>query len=80
VKDKVLPITSAADGGGDQPDSGARGATSKSVPWFPQDKTCILVSTIDSPFSYHLKDEVYTKLKVNLGDISINPSQLKPVD
>ena len=46
-------------GGGDQPDSGARGATSKSVPWFPEDKVCIIVSTIDSPFSYHLKDEVY---------------------
>jgi len=47
-------------GGGDQPGGGARGATSKSVPWFPQDKACILVSKIDSPFSYHLKDEVYS--------------------
>jgi len=47
-------------GGGDQPGGRARGATSKSVPWFPQDIACILVSTIDSPFSYHLKDEVYS--------------------
>ena len=51
-------------GGADQPGGGARGATSKSVPWFPQDKACIRVSTIDSPFSYHLKDEVYIKLKL----------------
>ena len=35
-------------GGADQPGGGARGATSKSVPWFPQDKACIRVSTIDS--------------------------------
>ena len=67
-------------GGKAQPDGGAMGATSKSIPWFLQDKACISVSTIDRPFGYHLKDEVYTKLKVSLGDISITASQLKPVD
>jgi len=58
-----------------QPGGGARGATSKSIPWFPQDKACIRVSTIDRPFSYHLKDKVYTNLKANIGYISINASQ-----
>ena len=42
-------------GGGDQPGGGARGATSKSVPWFPQDKACIRVSTIDRPFKRQQK-------------------------